>query len=258
MRAAGSWRDRIGSVRRPSGRGGRTLLRTLAVLALSVDLARAAPAALPSPTAIDAQAMARRMQACTPCHGPEGRATPEGFFPRIAGKPAGYLHNQLLNFRDGRRGHAAMVHLVTPLTDAYLREIAVYFSRLSLPYPPPPPARASAERLERGQALALRGDPARRVPACAACHGAALTGARPALPGLLCLSADYIVAQLGAWKTGARRAAAPDCMADIARTLVPEDVAAVAEWLAAQPVPDLGRAIARLPAPMPVRCGSGG
>jgi cytochrome c553 len=217
--------------------------------------------ALPTPAWADLGAlddMSRRMQACTPCHGPQGRATPEGFFPRIAGKPAGYLHNQLLNFRDGRRGHAAMVHLVTPLTDAYLREIAVYFSRLRLPYPPPPPARASAERLERGQALALRGDPARRVPACAACHGAALTGARPALPGLLGLSADYIVAQLGAWKTGARRAAAPDCMADIARTLVPEDVAAVAEWLAAQPVPDLGRAIARLPAPMPVRCGSGG
>jgi hypothetical protein len=26
----------------------------------------------------------------------------DGYYPRIAGKPAGYLYNQLLNFRDGR------------------------------------------------------------------------------------------------------------------------------------------------------------
>ena len=258
MQAAARLRECIGGSRLPKGRGWRTAALTLAAFAVSTDIAGAAPLVLPPPATIDAQGMARRMQACTACHGPEGRATPEGYFPRIAGKPAGYLHNQLLNFRDGRRGHAAMVHLVTPLSDAYLREIAVHFSRLNLPYPPPPPTRAPAARREHGESLALRGDPARRIPACVACHGTALTGARPALPGLLGLSADYIVAQLGAWKTGARRAAAPDCMADIARALAPVDVAALADWLSAQPVPDQGRAIARLPAPMPVRCGSGG
>ena len=45
--------------------------------------------------------MAQRMQACSVCHGKEGRATNAGYFPRIAGKPAGYLYNQLLNFRTG-------------------------------------------------------------------------------------------------------------------------------------------------------------
>lgn len=82
-------------------------------------------------------------------------------------------------------------------------------------------------------------------------------GARPAIPGLLGLPRDYLVAQLGAWRSGARRASVPDCMADIARALSPEDLTAVAEWLAAQPVPDHGRAVSRLPAPLPVRCGSG-
>jgi cytochrome c553 len=216
--------------------------------------------ALPTPARADLGAlddMSRRMQACTPCHGPQGRATPEGFFPRIAGKPAGYLYNQLVNFRDGRRHHAAMVHLVTPLSNAYLREIATHFASLALPYPPPPPIRAPAARLERGEALGRRGDPGRGLPACAACHGPALTGARPAIPGLLGLPRDYLVAQLGAWRSGARRASIPDCMADIARALSPEDLTAVAEWLAAQPVPDQGRAASRLPAPLPVRCGSG-
>lgn len=237
------------------GRTGAAL--SALVLALFCVPARAAPPSAPL-AGVDTQGMARRMQACTPCHGPQGRATPEGYFPRIAGKPAGYLENQLRNFRDGRRGHAAMVHLVTPLSDSYLREIAQYFSRLSLPHAPPVPSRASRSRLEQGEALARRGDPARALPACAACHGPALTGAWPAMPGLLGLSADYLVAQLGAWKTGARRAAAPDCMADIAGALTPEDVAAVSEWLASQPVPDQGRPLARLPVPMPVRCGSGG
>ena len=44
--------------------------------------------------------MAQRTLACTACHGKEGRAGPDGYYPRIAGKPAGYLYNQLLNFRD--------------------------------------------------------------------------------------------------------------------------------------------------------------
>jgi cytochrome c553 len=84
--------------------------------------------------------MGQRMLACTGCHGPEGRAAPDGYYPRIAGKPDGYLFNQLLNFRDGRRHYALMTNLLAPLDDAYLREIAAHFARLSLPYPPPAPS----------------------------------------------------------------------------------------------------------------------
>jgi cytochrome c553 len=58
----------------------------------------------------------------------------------LPGKPAGYLHNQLLNFRDGRRRYALMNNLVAPLSDAYLDEIAGYFAELDVPYPPPQPA----------------------------------------------------------------------------------------------------------------------
>ena len=50
-----------------------------------------------------------RTRPCTACHGKEGRATREGYFPRIAGKPAGYLYNQLVNFREGRRANPAMM-----------------------------------------------------------------------------------------------------------------------------------------------------
>ncbi|MGI9217466.1 MAG: c-type cytochrome, partial [Hydrogenophaga sp.] len=90
---------------------------------------------------------APRVMACTLCHGPEGRATNDGFYPRIAGKPEGYLYHQLLNFRDGRRQAAGMRFLLDPLSDAYLRDIARHFARLDLPYPPPPPSTATRDKL---------------------------------------------------------------------------------------------------------------
>src|SRR5687768_10428208 len=163
--------------------------------------------------------MAQRTLACTSCHGKEGRAGPDGYYPRIAGKPAGYLYNQLLNFREGRRHYGLMTTLVDTLSDAYLYEIALHFARLDVPYPAPQPATAPAEMLQRGRELALHGDAERRVPACAGCHGTSLTGRQPNTPGLLGLSRDYLNAQLGAWRTGQRRALAPDCMAEIARRL---------------------------------------
>lgn len=200
--------------------------------------------------------MAQRLRACTGCHGADGRAANDGYYPRIAGKPAGYLFRQLRAFRDGRRPYAPMSRLLAPLSDDYLREIAAHFAALDLPYAPRPPARADAATLRRGQALARQGDAARELPACQACHGAALTGAGDDVPGLLGLPVDYLNAQLGAWRTGARRAEAPDCMAQIAQRLSEQDVNALAHWLAARPVPADAKAAADVPQPLPLRCGS--
>ncbi len=195
--------------------------------------AAAAPAA---PVAFE-DTLAQRTIACTACHGHEGRAGPDGYYPRIAGKPAGYLYNQLLNFREGRRHYGLMSGLLETLSDPYLFEIAHYFSALDVPYPPPQPANVPAPVLERGRVLALQGDADRRLPACAACHGKALTGVTPNIPGLLGLPRDYLNAQLGAWRTGQRRAVAPDCMAEIARRLSPDDLSAVTAWISSEALP---------------------
>jgi cytochrome c553 len=185
--------------------------------------------------------MAQRVQACTGCHGPQGRAASDGYYPRIAGKPAGYLHHQLLSFRDGRRHYALMTNLLAPLSDDYLREIATHFASLEIAYPPPQRPTADAEVLRRGETLVLRGDAALRIPACVACHGAALMGVAPAIPALIGMPRDYLNAQLGAWRTGDRHAIAPDCMAQVAKALAPQDIAALSQWLAAQPVPALAK-----------------
>jgi cytochrome c553 len=200
--------------------------------------------------------LAQRTQACSACHGAQGRAGPDGYYPRIAGKPAGYLYNQLLHFRDGRRHYGLMTRLLDPLSDDYLLEVARHFASLDLPYPAPAPSRAPQPVLDRGRLLALQGDASTKLPACAHCHGPQLTGVQPNTPGLLGLPRDYLNAQLGAWRSGQRRAHAPDCMAQVARGLSPDDLNAVATWLAAQPLPADPKPIAKLPQPPQLACGS--
>ena len=237
------------------GEAARRALKPLPGLLLAALLACApagsAFAASPPDT------MAQRMKACFVCHGKEGRATNAGYFPRIAGKPAGYLYNQLVNFRDGRRTNATMTYLLDEMSDAYLHEIAGYFSNLDLPYPAPQPLDAPAAVLARGEQLVRRGDAQHGIPACSACHGTAMTGVAPAMPGLLGLSRDYLLGQLGAWRNGRRKAAAPDCMAQVARRLSPDDVTAAATWLSAQAVPGQFAPASSLPARAPLECGSG-
>jgi cytochrome c553 len=221
-----------------------------AVLPLGAGAAWAQQPAVPD-------TMPQRMLACAGCHGKEGRATNQGYFPRIAGKPAGYLYNQLVNFREGRRGYPPMAYLVEHLSDAYLQEIASHFATLDLPYPPPQTRGADPALLRRGEALARRGDAARGLPACVACHGEALTGALPAFPGLLGLPRDYVVSQFGSWRTGQRKTRAPDCMAAITERLAPEDIQAVSTWLSSQPLPANTRPATTLAMPLPLDCGSG-
>lgn len=204
--------------------------------------------------------MAQRTQPCTACHGNQGRAGPDGYYPRLAGKPAGYLYHQLVNFSQGRRHYPLMTGLLDTLTPEYLQEVAQYFSSLSIPYPAPLPSQASAALLARGEQLVRDGDPARNIPACRLCHGKALTGVNPNIPGLLGLPADYINAQLGGWQTGQRSTVAPDCMAKIARQLSDGDISAVARWLSSQAVPLAAKAVDQ-PAPQDAilktyRCGS--
>ncbi len=199
--------------------------------------------------------MAQRVLACTGCHGSQGRAASDGYYPRIAGKPAGYLYNQLLSFRDGRRQYALMATLLASLTDDYLREIAAHFAQLELPYPPPQPATASVDLLARGERLVMKGDVALRVPACVQCHGAGLMGVAPSVPALIGMPRDYLNAQLGAWRTGSRHAMAPDCMAQVAKRLAVDDISALSQWLAAQTVPAGAKPAAALPAPVPLPCG---
>jgi cytochrome c553 len=233
----------------------------VAIVALLISAALTAWPVNAQTPARFADDMAERTRACTACHGDQGRAGPDGYYPRLAGKPAGYLHNQLRNFAQGRRHYELMTRLVDPLTDDYMGEMAHYFANLKLPYPAPTASNAiTTERLAKGQQLVSQGDATRGLPACTQCHGTRLTGVQPNVPGLLGLPLDYLNAQLGAWQTGQRRAHAPDCMAEIVKRMPAQDLIAVSSWLARQPLPADARPADRPPAgpalPEALRCGS--
>jgi cytochrome c553 len=196
----------------------------------------------------------QRAAACIACHGKQGRAGSDGYYPRIAGKPAGYLYNQLINFRSGQRKYPIMASLIENMSDDYLHELAQFFSDQHPPYPPPQASGATAEQLARGQQLVTKGSD--NVPACIACHGSALTGVAPTIPGLIGLPRDYLLSQLGAWKNGSRHSIAPDCMAQVVQKLSGADISAAASWLAAQPVPDDARPALSAPVKLPLVCGS--
>lgn len=181
--------------------------------------------------------MAERVRACVICHSAEDRAGRDAYYPRIAGKPQGYLFNQLRNFRDGRRYYQPMVILLENMSDEYLLEIAQYFSSLQLPYPAPEQIHMQSEEIKLAERLIYSGNPEKDIPACSACHGDMLMGIEPAIPGLLGLSRAYISAQLSGWRKGSiMRSRTPDCMSEIAKQLSDDEANAVAKWLANQPV----------------------
>ena len=222
------------------------LAATIFVMA-SCWITPAMSAALAPPDTI-----AERVKPCLACHAAEGRLGKNEYYPRLAGKPQGYLFNQMVNFREGRRHNRAMALLLQNLSDAYLAEIAGYFATQQPQYTS---ARNQASNAA-APALITQGDAARKIPACAACHGKGLLGVAPNIPGLLGLPADYVSAQMGAWKVGTRRAPAPDCMGDIAKQLSDVEVNAVATWLATQPLVANSHPAPALTEALPVKCGS--
>jgi cytochrome c553 len=100
-----------------------TLARCLAVLSVLSTLSW--------PAMVVPDTLAQRALACTACHRAEDHETPHGYVPRIAGKPASYLFEQMRSFRDGRRQHDGMARLLEHLDDGYLAELAGHVAALA-------------------------------------------------------------------------------------------------------------------------------
>lgn len=210
-------------------------------------------------TLANSDSMEERLRACTACHQPaNARAADQSYAPDINGKPAEYLYQQLLNYREGRRLNTIMGPMLAYLSPEYLREIAAYFSQQPIGHRSRATA-GTAPMSGADQQIALRGqqlvqESTTERPACVACHGSDLRGDGVAIPGLRELSPAYISAQLGAWQSDTRHARQPDCMADVANALSGEDINAVAHWIAnaaSLPTRAVAQAVAigELPAP---------
>jgi cytochrome c553 len=211
---------------------------------------------VPCAAAVIEDSMAERAKPCAACHGKEGRASPDGFYPRIAGKPKGYLFNRLVAIRDATPSDGAMAYLLHGMPDAYLKDFATYFAAMDIPYDTPPQPKVDAATLEEGRHIVQEGDASNAVPACVSCHGQRLVGVEPAVPGLVGIPIGYLSSQLGAWRAGVRHAPAPDCMAQIAVRLNPREVTAAIAWISAQTPPANARPDPRASVEAPMDCGS--
>lgn len=162
---------------------------------------------------------------CASCHGEDG-LTVSDQFPKLAGQSPEAIYKQLSDFRSGARVNDQMTAVAQTLTSDQLAQVASYFghlragSILGRSYFDP-----DSDYVSR---LVGRGDPARRIPPCEACHAAGAGGPIEA-PVISGQNAAYLERQLIAFRTGQRRNDVYQRMRDIAARLTPDEIHRLAQ-----------------------------
>jgi cytochrome c553 len=177
--------------------------------------------------AIAAQGVAAGVPACAQCHAYNGASDGSGAFPRITGQSAYYLAKQLRDYVSGVRTNAVMTPIAKALSSADTTDVAAYYASVSAPFLPLKNAKPML--VKRGEQLATVGDGAKDLQSCNNCHGPGGAGEPPAIPYLGGQYARYTAFQLTMWKRGFRKNS-PDSMADVAKRLNDQEIAAVAAY----------------------------
>jgi len=187
----------------------------------------------------DVAAGARKAAVCHACHGVGAPVAPT--FPRLAGQRPDYLYHRLVSFKtagpkDPYYSVSPMRSQVTNLTDADMRDLAVYFAAQTPTAGNVPTA--SVAVAGKGEALYLAGNPARGTPPCQGCHGAdargtpIATGQYAAYPALRAQYSMYVVARLMSFHKNLPHDTTNDfIMGGVAHTLDDESIQAIAAWL---------------------------
>ena len=189
------------------GAGRNAFLALLASIALLPNIGAAAPAAqsasgddlraaFATPQDI-AEGKRVALASCASCHAITGIALARGT-PHIAGQRAAYLYTELRIYQAGRRGNNPMNNVVKFLSDEALVKVSAYYASLD----PAPPAPASAKKAPKPDAAAAGKEAA---AGCSGCHGDTGISDTPGMPNLVGLDAKYLVAAIGAYKTGQRK-----------------------------------------------------
>lgn len=167
-------------------------------------------------------------QVCAACHGTDGNsASPAN--PKLAGQPAAYIVHQLMSFKENKdRKNPVMFGMASPLSPEDMQNVAAYFSQQK----PREGVAKNALILPRGQKLYRGGDASRALPACAACHGPTGAGVPVLYPRIGGQYAEYLDAQLKAFRAGERSNDPNRMMRDVAGKLKDADIAALADYIA--------------------------
>ena len=176
---------------------------------------------------IAAQGTGAGAPGCAQCHAFNGASDGTGAFPRIAGQSADYLASQLRDFASNVRANAIMSPIARALKPDDIADVAAYYAAMAAPFPPlrnPEPA-----LVKQGEQLAKTGSDARGIQACDNCHGPGGAGEPPTIPYLAGQYAPYLALELRMWQRGFRKNS-PDMMAEVAKALNEQEIAAVAAY----------------------------
>ena len=198
-------------------------MKRLWILAATISGAIVSNSAL---SAASVENGATKAVVCHACHGANGNSSnPE--WPSLAGLGAGYIAEQLKNFKEGKRTNPVMMPNVAGLSADDMADLGAYFDSL-----PNTGLEADPSYWQAGEKLYRGGDPARAIPACMACHGPTGRGNEPAkFPALRGQQAVYVSKQLNDYASGARKTGPNGIMQTIAKRLSPEDIRDVASYL---------------------------
>ena len=118
-----------------------------------------------------------------------------------------------------------MMGMTSALSDADMHDVAAWFAAQTMK----PGQAKNKDTLELGKKLYRGGDLSKGLAACAGCHGPAGAGLPVQYPRLAGQHADYVEAQLKAFRTGERANAA---MKLVAIKMTDAEVKAVADYIA--------------------------
>lgn len=190
-------------------------------------------AAQPLPKADAAKGQTIATQVCAACHGADGNSVAPAN-PKLAGQIPDYLVKQLANFKPAvagkpaERNNAVMAGFAAALSPDDMRNVAAYYSAQPLK----PEKARNKDTVELGQKIYRAGIAEKGVAACAACHGARGEGVPAQYPAIAGQFADYIDAQLKAFRAGERANDPNRMMRANAARMNDAEIKAVADYIA--------------------------
>ncbi|HEX7954750.1 MAG TPA: c-type cytochrome [Burkholderiales bacterium] len=163
---------------------------------------------------------------CAACHGFDGNSfLPAN--PSLAGQHEEYLYKQLAEFKSGARNNAVMAGMVATLSEDDMRNVAAYYASQA----PRQMSAADKDLVAQGRRLYRGGNSANGVAACAGCHSPNGAGIPAQFPRLASQHAEYVAAQLKAFRAGQRANDPNQMMRATAVKLTDQDIAALAEYI---------------------------
>ena len=165
-------------------------------------------------------------QVCAACHGVDGNS-PLPANPSLAGQHPEYLLKQLTEFKSGARSNAVMTAMVASLSVDDMRNLAAYYSSQI----PKQMGAKDKDLVAQGRKLYRGGNPSNSVAACAGCHSPNGSGIPAQYPRLASQHADYVAAQLKAFRAGDRVNDPNQMMRATAVKLTDKEIAALAEYI---------------------------